>query len=701
MAFVVMLAAGITLAIALLGLWSPLKTMENNTLDWRFQLRNKFRPVEKDPRIVLCQVDDFSQTQFGAWPFPRSRHAQLLAFLADEKPSVVTCDFLFKDPKPDAADQDDLLVQGAKLFPNFISGAAKAEQGERAIPPLDKIGPTRPLTQVTGDFSKLTQYASAQLPFDTYTKADGTEGSSLLQNSLFGFVDADSDPDNTRRYLPMIIGYQNKAFASLSLLTILKYLHTQDSDVVVHLGKEIVIQRPGQSALHIPINENGEMLVNYRLKLGQFESISYFGMLYLLSGKAHLDQARANDPQFEQKLKQLPALTDNIVVLGLTGKGLVDTGATPLEKNSPLVILHLNALYDVLNQDFVYPVSPTISLALIFLFLSLLGAALLRVNLLFITVVGLLSIVCYFLFAQFLFQYIHIIIPVALPMIAILVTTLAVTAYLYFGENKQKQQIKAAMAAYIPERVMQRVLEHPEMLKLGGDKRELTVLFCDIRGFTKYCDNRDPQEVVAVLNEYMEIMSDVIFQFEGTIDKYIGDCIMAFWNAPEDQPDHAQRAVTCAIAMRYALATYKTKRAGIDSEIFECGIGIHTGPALVGNVGSTRRLNYTTIGSTVNMAARLEALTKRFTSRIIISESTRAQLTGEVPLTDLGEVLVPGFSQKTHLYSVEAQQDINSALLVGKKVAYESNVSVSHVEAPIWPAAPLPDDAESDEQGKG
>ncbi len=718
-AFAAVLAAALTLIIWLLGMWAPLYYgSENLTLKWRFELRNLLEPskVKPNSNIVLVAIDDKSQDDLkSSWPFPRSWHAQILALLADEKPAVVSWDILFTDPKSDAPEQDALLVQAAKLIPHLISGASRADSKRAIHPAPDQVGPTHPLEHVDGDLRKLPaipseQYPSAQFPFDTYTyttKAeDGTPTTStvegLLRNSLLGFVDSDADVSGVRRSVPLVVLYEGKLFASLALRSVLEFYGISEEHVTVSLGREILLQRTGKPAIRIPINEQGEMIVNYRRALEDFASVNYYNLGVFLRGKNHLEEARAQNPNFDKELAEhLPALAGKIVMFGFTGKGF-DNGATPLQKNTPLVNVHLNALANILEQDFLYQAPTWQWLTAFFLILFLLVIILLRVNLVFILPIGFVSIVGYFALSYALFQYQHLLIPTTLPMVGLLVVTLLATTKLYFGEEAQKRQIKAAMGAYLPEKVMQRVLEHPDQLKLGGNNRELSVLFCDIRGFTKYCDGREPEAVVGVLNEYMEVMSNVIFKYEGTIDKYIGDCIMAFWNAPEDQPDHAQRAVCCAMEMRYALANYKTQRAGIDTEIFECGIGIHTGPALVGNVGSTRRLSYTAIGATVNMAARLESLTKQFTSRIIISEFTRLQIDeSQFTLTDLGEVSVPGFAKKIKLWAVEALQDISSALLVGKKVAHHSNVSVADVQQPMWAPAPLPEDAEVDAEGKG
>ncbi len=702
--FVITQAAALTLFIWLLGLTTVFQNFEHQSLNALFKLRDQFHPTSEenaDPRIVLVGIDDSSTTRLDtAWPFPRSIHAKLLAHLADEKPAVVAWDILFTDPKLDASHDDELLVEGAQLFPRFISCAYTDLQSHNTPKPLDKLGPTRPFTQVNGDLSELPPTSSVQFPFDTYKNKDGTEIPGLLQNSLFAFADSEPDTDGVRRYLPLLVNYQGKLFPTLSLQTVIQYLQIAPDTVTIEIGKQITLPIPGKPSLHIPINNRGQLLVNYRRTQTDFKSITYYDLLHLLSGKANLEEALALEPNFKESLKLLPPLTGNIVVVGFTGVGF-DTGNTALQQGAPLVTVQLNAIENILHQDFLRTLPPILALPAIFLILLAIGFGILHAHLKYTLPIGLGGIVLYGILSYLAFDYGHLWIPTVRPLIAIVLTILTITAHLYFGENRQKRQIKAAMAAYLPAKILDRVLTHPDALKLGGTKRELTVLFCDIRGFTKYCDNKDPQEVVSVLNEYMEVMSEVIFQHEGTIDKYIGDCIMAFWNAPEDQPGHAQRAVNCAIAMRYALSNYKTRRAGIDHEIFECGIGIHTGPALVGNVGSSHRLSYSGIGATVTMAPRLESLTKQYSTRILISEAAAAQLQDDYTLTDLGQANIPGFAHTTRLYAVEAGQNIPAALLVAQKVSHQSNITVARVQNPLWKPAPPPNDNdESIEQNK-
>ncbi len=537
----------------------------------------------------------------------------------------------------------------------------------------EEMLPTRPIKNVIGDTSKLLSSKSASLPFPA-----------LRKETYFGFADEDTS-GGVRHTLPMVVNIDGNILPSLDLQILLQYWGVDPDQVTVNIGHEIKIQLPDGTVQHIPIDEEGSLIINYRARLQDFQSIGYFNMALGLTGKAN--------NQTNEATRHLPPITDNIVVVGVTLTG-TDSGVTPLDTNSPNVVTHMNMLNNILQHDYLHALSPWIWMPLYALFVFAMGNVMLRVGIPLMVATALISMTLLAAggFAALWFDNLQV--PVAVPELGLLLLAIAVPSKGFFGEEREKERIKAAMSAYLSEKVMNKVLEHPDNVKLGGVKQEITIMFCDIRGFTKYCDNRDSQEVLDVLNEYMEAMTQVVFKYDGTVDKYIGDCIMAFWNAPYAQADHAQRAVCCAMEMRYALANFKTKRAGKDIELFECGIGIHTGEALVGNMGSSLKRNYTAMGSTVNMGARLEALTKKLNERILISQDTLNQLTGDFPLTDRGEALVPGFANAVHVYAVGADQDITSALKVGRTLATQQDYTAEEVTAPIWKPAPLPEDAD-------
>jgi adenylate cyclase len=629
---------------------------------WRYELAKVTTTADKpDSHLILASIDQRSVNDLGSWPFPRGVHGQFLQVLAPAQPKVVGWDVFFTEemaasptaqnppavppssaPGTDSQLQpdDQALVDGAKLFPRLITGATPPSG-----PTLndDVIGPTQPLKRVQGDISHLIFYRHADLPFPELRKV-----------SYFGFVAAPAD--DLRRTMPLVVNFNGQVFPSLSLQILLQYWSVDPDQVTVDIGHEIVIPRPGGGEARIPIDGSGRLLVNYRARERDFRWISYS-----LLGKGLADVA--NNQQSEER-KILPALKDNIVVVGVTLSG-TDNGPIPIDTYSPLVVANLNVLNNLLQEDYLHAASPVVWMPIYALFLFAVGNLMLRVGIAPMIPIGFAALLVMAGTAFAALWFANELVPVLLPEVGILVLGGAVPTRRFFGEEREKMRIKGAMRAYLSDKVMAKVLEHPDNLKLGGIKEVITIMFCDIRGFTAYCDERDPQETMDVLNEYMETMTQVVFKHDGTIDKYIGDCIMAFWNQPELQPDHPQRAVQCAMEMRAALAEFTAKRVGTELANFECGIGIHTGEALVGNMGSSLKRNYTAMGSTVNLASRLESLTKKLGERILISVDTRDLLQGEFPLVDRGEQTVAGVGRPVHVYGVVSQAEYAARLAEG------------------------------------
>ncbi len=531
------------------------------------------------------------------------------------------------------------------------------------------------MKHVTGDITKLLSAPYAVLPFPALRKV-----------SYFGFADENGESGGGLRLSdPMVVNIAGKIMPSFPLQVLLQYWGVDPDKVTVDVGREITMPKPDGTTAHIPIDEKGQLALNYRARIHDFQNMSYS-----LMGSGLVDKATGKKSEYSE---HLPPIKNNMVIIGVTFAG-TDAGVTPLDNQAPLVMTHLNALTNILQQDFLKPVSAWIWMPIYALFLFGAGSLMLRVAIAPMIPIGIMAAIVLATVAFAALWFGNYTIPVAMPEIGILLLAGAVPTKRFFGEEREKLRVRKAMGTYLSPRVMDKILAHPDGVKLGGVKQMITIMFCDIRGFTAYCDNRDPEEVLNVVNEYFEEMTQVVFKYEGTVDKYIGDCIMAFWNAPDDQPDHAQRAVCCAMEMRYALANFKVKRAGLDTELFECGIGIHTGEALVGNMGSTLKVNYTAMGSTVNLSARLESLTKKFNERILISQATLDALTGEFPITDRGEAIVPGFANPIHVYGVGAEQDLTSALKVGLKLAKKQDYTAEEVTKPIWAPAPLPEDAD-------
>ena len=643
-------AAGMTLAVVVF-LKIPFgreleEWMSDRMFTWRYDLLRHNSADKPDPRLFFVSIDQNSVDTFGRWPFPRAIHGQFLQVLAPQKPQVVTWDIFFTEttqgpgglPTTQLQPDDQQLVAGAAMVPHMVTAASRDGSGGGHDLQREDTLPTRPLIHITGDIGKVTSDPRADVPFRE-----------LRTVSYFGFADADAQ--GTQREMPLVVNIGGQIFPSLDLQTLMQYWRVDPDHVQVDLGRQIVLTHPDGTTTSIPINEQGHLLINYRARQGDFASDSY-GYL----GKDLLAVANNQPPS-----KPLPPLTNNIVVIGVTLLG-TDEGPTPIDPYSPLVFSHLNVLNNVLKGDYLHAMSPWAWIPLYFSYLFAIATVLIRVSFYRMIPVAIIALIAGAAFGFSLLFFANLLMPVMVPEIGILALTGVVSSQRFFGEEREKARIKGIMKAYLSDKVMQKILAHPDNLKLGGEKQEITIMFSDLRGFTAYCDSRDPQETMDVLNDYMEAMTQVVFAHEGTVDKYIGDCIMAFWNAPEPQHDHAERAVKCAMAMRVALAEFQRARLGTAQGSFECGIGIHTGEALVGNMGSSLKRNYTAMGSTVNLASRLESLTKKLEERILISEDTFRHLHAEFPLIDRGDQTVAGVSKPVHVYAIVSQEEYAAAL---------------------------------------
>ena len=232
------------------------------------------------------------------------------------------------------------------------------------------------------------------------------------------------------------------------------------------------------------------------------------------------------------------------------------------------------------------------------------------------------------------------------------------TAYRFFTEERRARDIRRMFSSYVSKRIVDELIKDPSKAKLGGDRKEITVLFSDIRGFTSFSEKHQPEEVVKLLNEYLGAMTEIVFDHEGTLDKFVGDAIMALWGAPVGQPDHAERAVRCALAMIERLQQLQAKWKSEGKYVIDIGIGINTGEMVVGNMGAEgKKMDYTVIGDNVNLGARLEGLTRQYNNHIIISEFTYEKVKDIVRVNELGSVTVKGKQKPVVIYDLVGLKD--------------------------------------------
>lgn len=472
-----------------------------------------------------------------------------------------------------------------------------------------------------------------------------------------GFVNVTTDQDTVVRSLPLQLTAGPDAVPALALTTVARFVR--------RVG---VIDEPAAGSLvfgagrAIPVGPTGSMVINF---LGAPSSPERNGSFTILPFAAVLDGS------FDPSL-----VRDKIVLIGLTIRG-VDEFATPTTAETRMwgVEVLASAVETILGQRFLVPVSDDTTIALIFA-LALLASLLVAASgprHATIGVIGILGL--YWLAAGILFDN-GIVLNLVYPPLALLLSFAVTMVYRVAFEQAEQKMIRGVMARYLSPSVSHWALKDPERLKLGGDTRTMTVLFSDLRGFTTLSHVLEPQALVALLNEYMTAMTEIVFRHDGVLDKYIGDAIMAFWNAPMDQPDHARRACLTALDMIARLRELNAdwERRGLRT--LDLGIGINTGPMVVGNMGSRDRLAYTVMGDTVNVASRLEGLSKEYGTRLVIGEAVKAEAGEALLYRFLDVVAVKGRQEPLVVYEVLGPAGALEPTRAAFVAAYERGIAL-------------------------
>jgi adenylate cyclase len=346
---------------------------------------------------------------------------------------------------------------------------------------------------------------------------------------------------------------------------------------------------------------------------------------------------------------------DKIVFIGLTASGLLDVFRTPMSTSDsgvmPGIQLHASITDSILANRFIAPTSTRARLASVLMTAAVIGLLAAFVPFAAAAAASLALLSGWTVFAVAAFkggQWVNLVQPVAAGGIALFFGT----AYRYFVEGREKRKVAKLFGRYVSKDVYAQLMSHPERAELGGARRDMTVLFSDIRGFTSVTEGGDPEELVGQLNEYFSRMVAIVFRNKGTVDKFVGDMVMALFSAPLDDPEHAENGVRTAIEMVRELGDLNKAWAARGMTQLDIGIGVNSGEMIAGNIGSSSIMSYTVIGDNVNLGARLESLNKDYHCRIIISDATRARLKQEYDIRPLGDVVVKGKSKAVQIFEI-------------------------------------------------
>jgi adenylate cyclase len=481
-----------------------------------------------------------------------------------------------------------------------------------------------------------------------------------------GFLNGIPHQDGVLRFVPLFIKYKNSIFPHIAIASILDLYKPQR--ISFDPGKYLILHQANIDGkledIHIPINEQGTTFINWAGRwqdtYRHVSGAEIYRLFFLRDTLANEN----NDSQKSIELKkQLQAkelklrkeVKDSLCIIGLTAAGTHDFNPIPYESTYPMVGTHGNVLNSILTKQFITQAPRYANLSVLLILAVVIGLTLpflSSINGLFFTTVILAGT-----FATSLHWFNNgVWFNLASPCLLSLFSYLGITSYKFSTEEKSKREIKNAFSKYVSPEVIEEILQDPSKLRLGGDRRELAVLFSDIRSFTTYSEKRSPEEVVAILNEYLDAMTKTIVEHKGTLDKYVGDEIMAVFGAPHhEEPEiSSQRAVICAMKMLERLKELHEKWKQEGLEPLDIGIGINTGDMVVGNMGSELRMDYTVIGDAVNLGARVEALTRQFDAHLIISESTYQYAKEIIEVKPLEAIKVKGKEIPVMVYEVLA-----------------------------------------------
>ncbi len=616
---IIALIVALLLSIMHLGNVKLFEVLEEKTLDMRFAMRGGISP---GPETVIAAIDEKSINKLGRFPWPRSTWGRVVDRLTEDGAKVVVFDVFFTEPEN--AESDDLFQQairrsGRVILPIVFDFSETGYKESGFIDKkLDVMTPSAyAILKRADDFSAPFHAKMALPPLHQFSSA----AHSLAHINMM------SDGDGTLRWEMLAIDYQGDYYPPIGLQAARLYRNVPPDKMVLDFAGAVELGN-----LAIPTDAYGRMLINYRGPNGTFP-------LYSLSDI--LDRS-------------LPAGTfkDKIVLIGATAIGIYDLRVTPFSTNMPGIEKHASVVDNILRGDFIYRTETSV-LPLIFLFAIVLGITIPRLGakagaaLFVVLFAGYLSAV-YYLFAAkgIWFNLVY-------PASALFFGYTSQTAYRFLTEERRARDIRKMFSSYVSKRIVDELIRDPSKAKLGGERKEITVLFSDIRGFTSFSEKHQPEEVVSLLNEYLGAMTNVVFEHEGTLDKFVGDAIMALWGAPVGQPDHAERACRCALDMIKKLKELQEKWTAEGKYAIDIGIGINTGDMVVGNMGAEgKKMDYTVIGDNVNLGARLEGLTRQYNNHIIISEFTYEKVKQVVQVNELGSVTVKGKQKPVVIYDL-------------------------------------------------
>jgi len=631
-----------------------------------FDTYNKILPRQATDKVAIVDLDEESIKKLGQWPWPRNVLAELVDTLNSLGAKVIAFDIVFAEPDrtspariaqtlPDTdayspvksalnglPDNDAIFAKSIHDAGNVVTGFTRAPAEETLRPPYQAAPPTflmkdkSPLEMNTFGAPGIAE----NLP--EFSQAAAGNGSFM----------ATPDVDGIIRQVSLFVHYPPEKIAG------------QEPELYPMLGLE---------ALRVNVNKNARLLVrprggdnaldtDYLIKIAQSEvPLESDGKMWVyyrhIAHDEYISAQRFFDPaQLEDLRKRIEG---KIVFVGTSAEGLRDIRSTPLDIFVPGVEVHVNVVEQILQGK--YLVRPRLITGLEAAIIGLAGFMIIVfapfVNVIVLGIATVLLMGGMFLGSWLGFRDYGVLLDPVYPSAALSILFLVSSLLSYIRSEAERQQVRQAFGLYISPTFMEELAKNPDKLKLGGEVRDLTIMFTDIRNFTTISEHLTPEELIHLMNDFLTPMSDLVMQNRGTIDKYMGDAMMSFWNAPLDDAHHARHACLTALKMQSALVPVNEQvKARAEAEgrvpvLLKAGIGINTGPCSVGNMGSRQRFAYSALGDPVNLASRLEGQTKVYGVNIIVGEETR-KMAPDLAMMELDLIRVKGKQRPVRIYAL-------------------------------------------------
>jgi len=656
----------LTFFMVLLAIRNPgfLEILELQLLDLRFINRGAVQP---GPEVVIAAIDEKSQDKLGRWPWPRSTLAKLTDKLAEAGVAVIGFDMVLSESGNDPRDvlirltessslltlpdqqalarlKDRFLAEKTadqKLADSFLNAKniilgyffhdtldeVRHQAATTLHENLDRIQSTRyknPAISNDADLSFVRKFPAVESNLSIFSKAVAGGG----------FLNLAPDKDGIIRHYPLVVKAGDYFYPPF-FLRVAGYYLEEENPVFSANANGLEEVRLGD--IKVQADLSAQFLINY---YGPQKTFPYISIVDILNGKVAAEE-----------------LAGRIVLVGATGKGLADLRPTPFEKVLPGVEINATIIDNILQDNYLSQPKwhHTFNYLMVLGIGLVLSFTLSRVKAVTGFTVSAFLILIYSVFNQNMFNR-GIWINLTYPCLQIMAVYTSITAFNYFHETQQRRFIHGAFGQYLSPAIIQKLIKNPSLLKLGGEQKRLTAFFSDVAGFSSISENLTPQQLVELLNEYLTAMTDIVLEYGGTVDKYEGDAIIAFFGAPIDYPDHALRTCLVSLDMQKKLVELRAQWKKVGKPEMTVRIGLNTGVMVVGNMGSKTRMDYTMMGDAVNLASRLEGVNKIYGTYIMISEFTYEDVQNDIEVRELDKIRVMGKAEPVRIYEVLARK---------------------------------------------